>query len=88
MRQTGDRAEISGRITDIFCQKLHIDVPAPDTDLVEAGILDSLMFVTLLLHLEEEFGTKITIEHLEIDDFCSIAKIADFVASTNGRMDG
>ena len=69
------------QITALFVAKLHLEVPSIDTDLLETGILDSLQFVELLLHLEQETGTTISLDDLEIDNFRSIAKIAEFVAT-------
>ena len=44
------------------------------------GVLDSLAFVDLLLHLEREFAIAITPEDVDVERFQSIAKIARFVA--------
>lgn len=74
---------LNGDIAAMFSEKLNLDVPAADTDLVDAGLLDSLTFVELLLLLEQEFGIEITIDNLEIDDFRSISRIAMFVARQN-----
>lgn len=69
------------RITALFLEKLNLEVPSADADLLKTGVLDSLHFVELLLHLEQEFGIKIALDELELDHFCSVTKIADFVAS-------
>ena len=61
-------------------EKLHLDVPSPDADLVETGVMDSLQFVRLVLHLEEDFGLHISLEDLGIDHFRSIVNIAELVA--------
>jgi acyl carrier protein len=68
------------RITKLFLNKLNIEVPSEDTDLLEAGMLDSLHLVELLFELEQEFKINISLEDLEIGHFCTIAKIAEFVA--------
>ena len=69
-----------GQLTDLFAQQLEVEVPAPDTDLFETGILDSLRFVELLAALEETFGIQVSVEELELDDFRSVARIARFLA--------
>jgi acyl carrier protein len=81
---------IHARIARLFSDALQRDVPAPDTDLFEAGLLDSLGFVDLLVHLEREFGTRIALDDLEVDNFRSIDRIADFVStrSTAPHVDG
>lgn len=68
------------RLVQLFSERLQVDVPAPDTDLFETGILDSLRFVELLAALEETFGIQVSVEELEIDDFRSVARIAHFLA--------
>lgn len=78
--------DIYDQIAALFSQKLNLEVPSMDADLVETGLLDSLIFVELLQHLEVEFGRKIPIENLEIDNFRSIAKIAEFVINNNRRF--
>lgn len=68
----------------LFSGKMNLDIPSIDTDLFEAGVIDSLAFVELLLHLEQEFGIKVSLDDIEIDNFKSIEKIAEFVANHNG----
>lgn len=67
------------RIATLFIERLHTEVPATDTDLFETGILDSLRFVELLAALEESFGVRVSVEELEIDDFRTLSRIAEFV---------
>lgn len=56
-------------------------MPRGDTDLFVSGALDSLSFVGLLAKLEQEFGIRISIDDIEIDNFRCLDKISDFVAS-------
>ena len=72
------------RIAAIFSGALHLDVPSHDTDLFDAGVLDSLAFVELLLQLEREFGVTTTVDDLDVETFRSIACIADFVRGRAG----
>ncbi len=74
---------IHDRIRGIFRTKLNVEVPSADVDIIETGLIDSLTFVDLLLHLEQEFGRKISLESLEVDDFRSVSRIAEFL----GRPD-
>jgi D-alanine--poly(phosphoribitol) ligase subunit 2 len=73
--------ELRNRIVGVFSGSMNLDVPADDTDLFEAGVLDSLAFVELLLHLEREFGVTTTVDDLEIENFRSIARIVEFVST-------
>ena len=72
------------RIAALFSGALHLDVPSADTDLFETGVLDSLAFVELLLQLEREFGVTTSVDDLEVDNFKSIARIANFVMARIG----
>jgi acyl carrier protein len=74
--------DLHDRITRIFSESLNLDIPAIDTDLFESGVLDSLAFVELLVHLEREFGVTTSVDDLEVDNFRTIARIAGFVQST------
>ena len=76
--------ELDTRIAQLFSDTLHRDVPSPDTDLFESGLLDSLSFVDLLVSLEQEFGTTIGLDDLEVDNFRSIGRISTFL---RGRID-
>lgn len=72
--------DLHEHIAGIFADTLHVEVPAADTDLFDAGLLDSLAFVELLLRLEQEFGVTASVDDLDADNFRSIARIATFVA--------
>lgn len=52
-----------------------------DTNLFEAGLLDSLLAVSLLAFCENEFGCDIKIEELSEDNFGSLGAMADLVFS-------
>ena len=68
------------RLTSFFANEMSVQIPSVDTDLFDSGVLDSLAFEQLLLHLEREFGVTMSIDDLEMDHFRSVARIADFVA--------
>jgi acyl carrier protein len=69
-------AAIVRDLTTLFSEKLAIDVPSPDTDLIESALLDSRQRVQLLLHVEEHIGTRIPLEEEELDDLRSLARLA------------
>ena len=72
---------IVARVQRIFDQVLNISVPSAQTDIIEGALLDSLALVTLVFEVEQEFDLQIPLEALEIEDFQSIDRIADFVAA-------
>ena len=69
------------RLGALFAQSFHIEVPSPDTDLLESGILDSFQFVELLSQLEQHFGLRLRIDDIELDDLRTLARIARMVAA-------
>ena len=81
-RRGGGIMNCAGRLTKIFAEKLLVEVESPETDLLDAGILDSMSFVELLLNLELEFGFRVEMESLDMENFRSIARIAELVEST------
>lgn len=70
---------LAAEVESLLAENMLVTVESRDTDLVTAGLLDSLMLVQLLTHLEEHFGFKVVMEHLEIDDLRSIHSIARLV---------
>jgi acyl carrier protein len=62
-------------VTEIF-RELTIEVPGPDVDMIETGLLDSLALVTLMYELEQRCGISIPFERLEVDDFRTVRSIA------------
>lgn len=67
-------------IQQIFVQRLNLSVPSVNTNLLVTGALDSLSFVNLLVELERRYGIQVSFEDLELQNFQTIATIADFVA--------
>ncbi len=73
--------EIVARIRRILRERVNVDVPDADTDLLDTGLLDSMTLVELLAELEKEFGIPIDIAELELDDLRTVARIGAFVAA-------
>ena len=86
-RNLTDANAIIERLGALFVESFHIEVPSPDTDLVETGILDSLQFVELLVQLEQRFGFRFKLEDIELDDLRTLARIARLVAVNGGAAD-
>ncbi len=68
------------RIHRIFADQLALQVDV-ETDVIDTGMLDSVAFVQLLVGLEQEFGVTVDVAALQLDDFRSISRIAQFVAA-------
>ena len=52
-----DDADIA-RTVQIFEDALNVDAPAPDVDIIESRLIDSLGLVTLIYEIEQEFGVN------------------------------
>jgi acyl carrier protein len=78
------------RIRQLFQETLNIEVHSMEADLIEEGLLDSLMFVELLVGLEDTFGLNIDVVDLDIEDFRTVRQIGRFVArlGTSEAVDG
>ena len=77
-----DRTVALERLRALFLRHLHLEVPSADTDLLESGLLDSLQLVDLLVLIEEEFGRRISLEAIELDDLRSLARLAQLVSTS------
>lgn len=71
-----DLAEV---VEAIFREDLGIEVPGPDVDVIEGGLLDSLSLITLVVELEERCRVQIPFETLEVDDFRTVDSIVSLV---------
>jgi len=80
-----DSRPTAERVQRLFVEALNKQAPAPDTDLIEGGLLDSLALIELIFAIEREFGVTIPLEELEIDSFRSIDSIAGFVTGALAR---
>jgi acyl carrier protein len=74
-----DNEVLHARLKAFFSENLSVEVSSVDADLLQTRILDSLALVELLMYLEKEFETEISLDDVEIEDFHSIAKIAEYV---------
>ena len=72
--------DLAAEVQTWLREKLLAVIESQETDLLAAGILDSLALVQLLLYLEQHFGLKIVMEQLEIEDLRSVHSIARLVA--------
>ncbi len=73
--------ELQNSIIRILSEKIHVEVPSVETDLMESGLLDSLTLVELMASLEEKFGISISFDDIELDNFRSVDRIAEFVGN-------
>ena len=75
------RDRIVHELGRVFAGRLHIEIPSPETDLIETGLLDSLRLVELLLYIESDLGWRLPIEDIDLDDLRSVRRIAALIES-------
>ena len=72
----------------LFTEVTGTTPPAADADLIEAGVLDSLALVELLFAIEQELGTQIPSDRLEIERFRTLERLAALVAECRAEAAG
>jgi acyl carrier protein len=73
------RPTVSDRVQRLLVEAIHADVTSSETDLIDAGLLDSLALVELLFALEREFDVSIAFDELDIEAFRSVDRITELV---------
>jgi acyl carrier protein len=72
-------SSLHDRVNKLLSEKIHVEAPSVEADLMELGLLDSLLLVELMAGIEERFGVKISFDEIELDNFRSVARIAEFI---------
>ena len=78
-----DRDEIIADLRQLIADESGIDdmsIIERETNLFEAGLLDSLFAVSLVAFCEDRFGCEIEMAELTEENFGSILAIADMVS--------
>jgi D-alanine--poly(phosphoribitol) ligase subunit 2 len=71
---------VNDQLVELVRDRLGVEVPAPDTDLVAAGLIDSLALVTLIVGIEDTFGCQLPLDDFDIDRFRSVDAMSAFLA--------
>ena len=72
--------ELEAQLIGHIRERLHVEIPGPDAELFESGLIDSLAFVELLLILSEKFGVEADMADLDLDNFNTVRHIAVFIS--------
>jgi D-alanine--poly(phosphoribitol) ligase subunit 2 len=72
-----------GTLMKLFSEDMNVDVPSAEIDLIETGIMDSMMLVDLLFQIEARFNISIPLEELDMDNLRSVQSIAAYI---DGRV--
>lgn len=67
-------------VEELLIAKLNIKVESPDQELIQSGILDSMMLVQLVMGIQERFGLEMPVEGLDFAVFNSVRNIANFIS--------
>lgn len=76
-----DDTTLTQRVMELIADALQIDVPAPDTDLVDAGLIDSLALITLIMEIQREFEIEVSMDEFDLSQFRSAEQMAAVVAA-------
>jgi len=75
-----DSAALTSRVAALIEDVLAVEVPDPGTDLVDAGLIDSLALVSLITEVELEFAIRLPVDEFDLSRFRSAEQIAAVVA--------
>lgn len=67
------------QIIHLLSELAHIKAPSVETDLIESGLLDSLLLVELVSGLEQRFDVRVSFDDIELDNFRSVKNITEFI---------
>jgi len=68
------------RLGSLFPTVLFVDAPAPDANLIDGGILDSLALVELLAAVEVEFSIEVPLDELDLERILTLTALAELVS--------
>ncbi|NLT07191.1 MAG: acyl carrier protein [Solirubrobacterales bacterium] len=74
--------DLTPRIVELIADVLQVEVPTPETDLIDAGLIDSLALVSLIGEIEHEFAFLLPLDDFDLDRFRTAEQIAAFVAAS------
>lgn len=75
-----DTATLATQVMTLLNDEMQLPVSDATIDLIEEGLLDSLVFVDLIARLEETFSVEIDLAELDLEAFRSVNEIAAYVA--------
>ena len=74
-----ETSRLQDELMQVFHDELFLEVESVQTDLLEAGLLDSVSFVALLVRLESRYRVEVPLEDLDMEHFRTIEKISAYV---------
>lgn len=71
----------AGLLEFLHSRGAQYDTLSETTDLLHSGLLDSLLLVDLIFHIEETWRLRLDGEHVNPSDFRTVASIANVISS-------
>jgi acyl carrier protein len=72
--------DIKKSLVQFFLDQFNVEISSTSEDLIDAGILDSLMLIEVVMFMEREFSVTTELDDLEMENFLTIDNMARFVA--------
>lgn len=69
------------QIEAAFLELFSIQIDSPEQNFYDTGILDSVVLVELILHLEQRFQIELPMEALDLNSFSSVRAIANLIST-------
>ena len=67
------------KIRSFFEKYIRNDEFDDDEDVFSSGLVNSLMAMQLVLFVEKEFGVTVENEDLDLDNFRTVKRVAEFI---------
>ncbi|MBE8523471.1 acyl carrier protein [Amycolatopsis sp. H6(2020)] len=71
--------EILVELTGFFATATAGNTPGPDEDYFALGLVNSLLALKLVTHIERRFGIEVATADLDLDNFRTMNRVTEFV---------
>lgn len=71
--------DVAERVRRLLAERVGVEPPAPGSELVASGLLDSLGVVDMLAAIEEEFEIVLELEDIDLECFRTLETMTAFV---------
>ncbi|WP_410667667.1 acyl carrier protein [Amycolatopsis sp. cmx-4-68] len=71
--------EILVELNGFFAKATAGNTPGPDEDYFALGLVNSLLALELVAHVERRFGIEVGVADLDLDNFRTMNRVTDFV---------
>ncbi len=81
--EEGVNGDVRSLVMELLSDRIGVEVPAAEIDLIESGQLDSLALVMLIAAIEETFACLLPLDNFDIEHFRSVERICRYLQSSN-----